>query len=209
MSSGSLFGSWTALFIVGGVWLSLGVALIKLEQYANTMDIDDIASLPVSSIMADDSYLFMWATWPTMWENAERNAFRVMERWGFRYVTLGLLWVKTNPSSPRYAQSARFGQGFHTKCNSEPCLLGVRGRPWAKNGKTDKISQVCSAPGDNPPHEIWAPVTRHSEKPDEARRTIIEFCGDLPRVELFARHERHGFVAWGNELPVAVQGEFL
>jgi hypothetical protein len=39
MSSGSLFGSLTAIFIVGGVWLALGVVLVKLEQYANTMDL--------------------------------------------------------------------------------------------------------------------------------------------------------------------------
>jgi len=39
MSSGSLWGSWTAIFIVGGVWLGLGVALVKFEQYANTMDL--------------------------------------------------------------------------------------------------------------------------------------------------------------------------
>lgn len=39
MSSGSLFGSLTAIFIVGGIWIGLGVALVKLEQYANSMDL--------------------------------------------------------------------------------------------------------------------------------------------------------------------------
>jgi len=34
---------------------------------------------------------------------------------------------------------------------------------------------------------VEAPVGRHSAKPDEVRQRIVDLCGDVPRVELFAR----------------------
>jgi len=39
MSSGSAFGSSTALVIVAGVWAVLGVALYQIETYANGMQL--------------------------------------------------------------------------------------------------------------------------------------------------------------------------
>lgn len=41
---------------------------------------------------------------------------------------------------------------------------------------------------------------RHSQKPDEVRERIVELCGDLPRVELFARKEHDGWDCLGNEI---------
>ena len=29
---------------------------------------------------------------------------------------------------------------------------------------------------------------------------IVNLCGDLPRIELFARHKIDGWDAWGNEI---------
>jgi site-specific DNA-methyltransferase (adenine-specific) len=40
----------------------------------------------------------------------------------------------------------------------------------------------------------------HSRKPDEIRTRIVELCGDLPRIELFARQRYEGWDAWGNQL---------
>jgi N6-adenosine-specific RNA methylase IME4 len=37
-------------------------------------------------------------------------------------------------------------------------------------------------------------------KPDVVRDRIVELCGDLPRVELFARQRTPGWLAWGDEL---------
>jgi site-specific DNA-methyltransferase (adenine-specific) len=45
-----------------------------------------------------------------------------------------------------------------------------------------------------------AKVGKHSEKPAEFRDDIIELCGDVPRVELFARERVDGWDAWGNEV---------
>ena len=39
-----------------------------------------------------------------------------------------------------------------------------------------------------------------SKKPDCIRDKIVELCGDLPRIELFARQTSNGWDSWGNEL---------
>lgn len=41
---------------------------------------------------------------------------------------------------------------------------------------------------------------RHSQKPDEIRNRIVELCGDMPRIELFAREKSEGWVSVGNEI---------
>ncbi len=33
------------------------------------------------------------------------------------------------------------------------------------------------------------------------RRRIIDLCGDIPRIELFAREKIEGWDVWGNEVP--------
>ena len=43
-------------------------------------------------------------------------------------------------------------------------------------------------------------LREHSRKPDEIRDAIVELCGDLPRVELFARQKHEGWDTWGNEV---------
>ena len=39
----------------------------------------------------------------------------------------------------------------------------------------------------------------HSRKPDIIRNHIIKLCGDLPRIELFARTSMPGWDVWGKE----------
>lgn len=40
----------------------------------------------------------------------------------------------------------------------------------------------------------------HSKKPDEIRERIVDLCGNLPRIELFAREKCEGWVSIGNEI---------
>ena len=47
---------------------------------------------------------------------------------------------------------------------------------------------------------IISPREEHSKKPDEARKRIVQLCGDLPRIELFARQKTPGWDVWGNEI---------
>ena len=110
-------------------------------------------------------------------------AFDVIKAWGFNYKTCAFTWVKRN----RVSRETWFtGMGHYTRANAELCLLGTRGRPRRVDASVHQI--------------IDTPIEGHSKKPDEARRRIVQLCGDLPRIELFARERVAGWEAWGNEI---------
>lgn len=142
-----------------------------------TLPTADICSLPVRELAAEDCTLFLWATYPFL-----PDALTVVRAWGFRFRTVAFTWVKLNPTGRGYA----FGLGYWTRANPEVCLLATRGRP-ARVGRSV-------------PNLIVAPRREHSRKPDEARERIVALCGDVPRVELFARERADGWDAWGNEV---------
>ncbi len=143
----------------------------------NTMKTEDICALPVKEITDDNAMIFLWATFPNLPE-----AFKVMSAWGFTYKTVGFVWIKTNRKNGK----PFFGIGHYTKSNAEVCLLGIRGRPKVVS---DYVSSV-----------IISPREEHSKKPDEARDRIVQLCGDVPRIELFARQRAEGWDAFGLEL---------
>lgn len=47
---------------------------------------------------------------------------------------------------------------------------------------------------------VISPREEHSKKPDVVREKIVELCGNLPRIELFARKETEGWDVFGNEV---------
>lgn len=141
-----------------------------------TMKNEDICALPVGKIAADNSILFLWATFPKIQE-----ALDVIKAWGFEYKTVGFTWVKKNKNGGNF-----FGVGWYTKSNAEVCLIGVKGRaPKVSN----KISSVVETVRE-----------RRSAKPGIVREKIVQFCGDVPRIELFARERVPGWDAHGDEI---------
>lgn len=142
------------------------------------MSLTDLATLPVPDLAADDCALFLWTTYPMI-----REALQLMDAWGFTYKTLAFQWVKTYSKS---VDKYFFGLGRWTRGNTEPCFLGVKGKPRRVSAK---VSQL-----------IVSPVRKHSRKPDEAREKIVELMGDLPRLELFARERVPGWDCWGDEV---------
>ena len=141
-----------------------------------TMTIEDIQRLPVNEITDKDSLCFMWVTFPLL-----KEGIATLEAWGFKYKTLGFSWIKTNKKDGK----PFFGIGWYTKSNCEVCLIGVKGKPF-KN--SNKVSSV-----------IISPLDGHSKKPEEARKRIEEFCGEVPRLEMFARRNVEGWDVFGNE----------
>lgn len=148
------------------------------ERHYQTQTDYWIQNLPVSQIAANDSLLFMWATFPKL-----DAAIATMNAWGFTYKTAAFIWVKKNSK----AGTNFMGMGSHTRANAEPCLLGVRG-----NGIKRVSASVRQI--------IESPIRRHSEKPPETRDHIVELAGDRPRIELFARQKIDGWDSWGDEL---------
>ena len=151
-------------------------------QY-QTMKQEEIEALRVKDIADDNAILFLWATFPKLQE-----ALNVIKAWGFEYKTVGFVWIKKNKNGGNF-----FGVGWYTKSNTEVCLIGVK-------GKAPKISNSVS-------QIIETVREEHSKKPDIVRDKIIELCGDIPRVELFARKRENlfgnnleGWDVWGNEV---------
>ena len=150
------------------------------ELHYPTMSIEEICSLPVADLAAKDSVLFLWATFPQLPE-----ALKVIKAWGFSYRSVAFVWIKRN----RRSYSWFYGLGYWTRGNAEICLLAVKGHPKRKSTGVHQL--------------IVSPIERHSKKPDEARRKIVELMGDIPRVELFAREKKPGWDVWGNEVESA------
>ena len=147
------------------------------ENHYHTMNIKDIMALPVDKIADKDCILLLWITIPCLKEGIE-----VMERWGFKYKTCGFNWVKRNKKKNTYFM----GLGFWTRSNSEVCLIGTKGQP---KRVSKSVSQICDAR-----------IMEHSKKPAEIRERIVELCGELPRVELFARDKVKGWDSLGDEI---------
>ncbi len=141
------------------------------------MRVKEMIALPVRTVVHPDALLFMWTTM-----SAIPDALQVIDAWGFQFVTNGFTWVKTHPNSGR----AVVGLGMWTRHNAEICLLAKRGRPIRQSAAVRSL--------------VIAPRRRHSEKPDEVRDHIVELCGDVPRLEMFARRKTPGWDIWGNEL---------
>lgn len=138
---------------------------------------EDIQALPVDRIAADDCVLFLWVTFPCLEEGLE-----LIRKWGFTYKTCGFTWVKRNKKSDTWF----WGLGYWTRANAEICLLATRGNP---KRVSKSVHQV-----------VDARIREHSRKPDEVRDRIVALCGDLPRIELFARQTVPGWDCWGDEV---------
>jgi N6-adenosine-specific RNA methylase IME4 len=146
-----------------------------------TMSTDDICRLPIQQIADDKSILFIWVTFPRL-----EQGLRVIKEWGFMYYGLGFDWVKLNTNGI----TPFWGMGYYTRQNSEICLIGV------KKDKNNRIKPQVR----NILSVIHSPRREHSRKPDEIRDYIVKICGDIPRVELFARQKTAGWDVWGNEV---------
>ena len=157
-----------------------------VSRHYKTMSFEELKNLPVKYISDDNCILFLWATFPNL-----PLAINILAEWGFRYKTVGFVWVKmrNDMSEPRGD-----GLGFYTQSNAEVVLIGVKGK--FKRQKKN-IKQI-----------VLHPKSVHSKKPSVIRNKIVELCGDLPRIELFARPPKdrlfedesyRGWDLWGNE----------
>jgi N6-adenosine-specific RNA methylase IME4 len=121
------------------------------ECHYDTLSIAEIKALPVQALAADDCALILWGTWPDL-----PGVLDVIKAWGFEYKSNAFVWVKLNRSGEGFFT----GMGFGTRSNTEYALLATRGDPLRLNADVHQI--------------IEAPVSQHSEKPEE--------CFSLDRI---------------------------
>ena len=131
-----------------------------------TMPIEEIEALPVGKIADENCHLYIWVT-----NRSLPKAFRLIETWGFRYITC-LTWVK--PS---------FGMGNYFRGSTEQILFAVKG---SQPLKRKDVGTHFEAPRGN----------GHSAKPDEFYN-LVESCSYGPYIDIFGRKERDGWSVWG------------
>lgn len=101
-----------------------------------------------------------------------RAGFDVLSAWGFKYLA-PIHWEKPSGTGNWFIHRTQTLLVGYTS----PLVMAARYRP----------------------NVIKALAPRHSQKPDEVRE-LIEAVSFGPRVELFARQTREGWVALGNEV---------
>jgi N6-adenosine-specific RNA methylase IME4 len=142
----------------------------RIENHYATLDYRVMAQLPVQTVLTRNAALFLWCP-PCKLEEAHH----VMRAWGFEHKS-EWIWHKPSPGAGYY------GRNWH-----ESVLIGTRGTGMARRGY-------------QAPSFFEAPRRKHSEKPEEVHRRLEEMYPDLPKLELFARARRRGWVSWGDEL---------
>lgn len=120
----------------------------------------------------DASVLFIWTIDKFLWECEQMfSDFKLHARF---------IWDKENGVAPAF--TVRFSHEYLLWFYKSPML------PIAKDmrGKFTTVLREKS--------------TKHSKKPDCARRMIEQLYPDIERIELFARQRTDGWDAWGNEV---------
>ena len=140
------------------------------EDHYPTMPVSEICKLPVSDLALDNAVLFLWATSPILEES-----FGVIRAWGFKYKAF-FEWDKV-----------KHNMGHYNSVRAEILLVAVRGSCQPDESKLFDSVQTIER-------------SDHSTKPEKFREIIQTLYPYGPRVELFARQEREGWVTYGNQL---------
>lgn len=144
------------------------------------MKTSEIMELPVRRLASPEGcHCYLWAT-----NNHLKDAFKVLEEWGFQYVTL-ITWQKD-----------KAGLGQYFRGMTEHCLFGTTKEKLPYKIVDGKRQQGVTG--------FLEPRREHSRKPEKMRQ-MIETVSYGPMIELFAREERSGWDAWG----IDVQGGVL
>lgn len=142
-----------------------------------TMPIADIAALPVGDLARRDAHLYVWTTSRFM-----PDTYTLLKAWGFKPSTL-LVWAKKPMGG---------GLGGAFGIATEFVIFARRGQ-LATSARIGRNWFEWKRPYD----ERGKP--RHSAKPPEFF-DLVETVSPGPYLELFARNNRPGWDAWGNEV---------
>jgi len=148
----------------------------RLNRY-ETLTLEDIKLLPVSSVVEPTSHLYLWVPNALL-----PDGLATMAAWGFTYKS-NVVWHKIRKDGGSDGR----GVGFYFRNVTELLLFGVRG----KNART-------LAPGRRQVNMVQTRKREHSRKPDE-QYDLIESCSPGPYLELFGRGTRPGWTVWGNQ----------
>jgi N6-adenosine-specific RNA methylase IME4 len=141
-----------------------------------SMTVEEIKALRVADVAADDAHLYLWTT-----NGYLPQSFDVVKAWGFKYSTT-LVWAKKPMGG---------GLGGAYGISTEFLLYCRRG------SLAHKVKQTTTWYDFKRPYDLRG-KPNHSGKPEEFYG-VIENVSPGPYLELFARNNRLGWDAWGNQ----------
>lgn len=148
----------------------------RLRRYG-TMSVQEIMALPVASLAAPRSHLYLWVPNTLLaW------GLDVMQAWGFTYKA-NIVWYKVRTDGGPDGR----GVGFYFRNVTELVLFGVRGSLRTREAGRRQVNMIATR------------KREHSRKPEELY-TLIEACSPPQYLELFARYRRDGWAQWGDEI---------
>lgn len=152
-------------------------------KFYTTAPDEAIVSLPVPELLSDRGVLFLWATSPRL-----DVAMACLAAWKLHFRGIAFVWVKARKDGgPIGAQGVR---PSIVKPTAEYVIAASRvakGRP-------------LPLADEGVPNVILAPRRAHSQKPEQVRDSIERLYPEASKLEMFARSERPGWDAWGNEV---------
>lgn len=149
-----------------------------------------LENMDVNSIADDNCLLAMW------WVGAmPQEAINLISAWGFRLVNMnGIVWNKLTETNKPF-----FGMGFYTRAGSESVAITVKGSPKILDRGVRAVFKAEAQ------IQFESKVMQHSKKPTHVRDMLVQLCGNIPRLEMFARESAHGWDVFGNEAPNSVE----
>jgi N6-adenosine-specific RNA methylase IME4 len=160
----------------------------------NGMSIEEIKSLPIQDICAENCVIVAWAVGAKMDEFFDWQ--RHMTQFGFRYATQIFSWLKVSKEG-----KPRSLPGYYSLSNVETAFLLVRGSvPVVKKGNKQVLLDEID-------EELWQSecLKPHSKKPIEIRHRLDSIFGsNIDKLELFSRQSKkfdeYFWVNAGNEV---------
>jgi len=153
----------------------------------NIMTNKQLMALPIQNICTENCLLFMWCI-----DHFIDFMPALMLAWGFQFKTIGFVWHKV--SVKKHLEMGVFTPYTFKSC--EMCYIGTRGKYFLNMSRKFLVRQF-----------IEYPVGGHSKKPDIIRDKIVKMCGNISRIELFARTKTEGWDIWGDEIKSDIKME--
>lgn len=158
-------------------WNERGGGKIKrgADRHYPLMKTSEIMQLPVKNLISSEGcHLYLWTT-----NNFLKDALKVVEAWGFEYITL-ITWQKD-----------KIGLGQYYRGNTEHCIFATTKKRLPYKLVDGKRCQGVTG--------FCEERTIHSKKPTKMRQ-MIETVSYEDRIELFARQQIDGWDCWGKEV---------
>lgn len=165
-----------------------GVKRGAASQYSLLRN-EDIVTLPVKNIVADDAVLICWVP-----SSLLQIGLDIMKSWGFKQ-TQTIVWNKIKKTIDRNVcdldNCLTFGMGRLFRQAHEICIVGVRGKIYKHLTNRSKRSVH------------FAQNLKHSKKPEILQDMLdCMFTGkEIKKLEIFARRSRPGWDCVGNQCP--------